>query len=393
MTAPIAPISADSFPPAPSRARRGAQWTLLLAALFGFLVGITLLGDVFKVVGHEYSSALLRVADHPLIGFLIGVLATALVQSSSVTTSMIVALVASGELPVEYAVPMVIGANIGTSITNGLVSFGMVARKVEFRRAFAAANVDDIFILITAAVLLPLEQMFGGLRFLAGSSVRLCEGVGALRIASPAQWIFGPASDAILRGIQAHVQDGAAQTAALLTVSIVLLVATLSILVRLLRVLLQKRLEGWLQRNMRDRPAAGILVGFLVTAALQSSSVTTSLLVPLAGVGLLSLEQVLYVTMGARIGTPITALLAALTLGSPAGLTVAFVHLYFGLCGLLMFLALPPMRRLAIRGCEALAAMTERFRFLPLLWIGGVFFALPAAGIAVYELFRRLFHV
>ena len=73
---------------------------------------------------------------------MIGVLGTVLVQSSSTFTSIIIAAVSSG-LPVNIAVPMIMGANIGTSVTNTLVAMGQIGNKKEFERAFSAATVHD----------------------------------------------------------------------------------------------------------------------------------------------------------------------------------------------------------------------------------------------------------
>ncbi|MEI5617209.1 thymidylate synthase, partial [Streptomyces brasiliscabiei] len=84
----------------------------------------------------------------------------ALIQSSSTVTSIIVGLVAGG-LPVELAIPMIMGANIGTTVTNTLVSLGHVRYKDEFKRAFASATIHDFFNLLAVAIFLPLEMAFG----------------------------------------------------------------------------------------------------------------------------------------------------------------------------------------------------------------------------------------
>ena len=81
-------------------------------------------------------------------------------QSSSASTSVIVGLVASGALGVEQAVPMVMGANIGTTVTNTLVSLGHVRQSAEFKRAFAAATVHDFFNVLAVSILLPIELIF-----------------------------------------------------------------------------------------------------------------------------------------------------------------------------------------------------------------------------------------
>ena len=134
---------------------------LVVLLLAGFLVAIKCMGGAFKLMGQETSGALFDGVANPFTALAVGILATVLVQSSSTTTATIVALVGSGELSVEHAVPMIMGANIGTTITNTLVSVGHVRQSASFRRAFAAATVHDFFNLMCVAVLLPFELATG----------------------------------------------------------------------------------------------------------------------------------------------------------------------------------------------------------------------------------------
>jgi sodium-dependent phosphate cotransporter len=134
-------------PAAPTR-RHGrvvARSILLLGAVYGFLLSVALMEAGFKEFGGRFSERLLSVTANPFIGLMIGLLATSIVQSSSCTTSIMVGMVASGTLTVANDIPMVMGANIGTTVTNTIVSLGHVARRGEFRRAFAAATVHDFF--------------------------------------------------------------------------------------------------------------------------------------------------------------------------------------------------------------------------------------------------------
>ena len=136
---------------------------ILLAAffLYFFLVSIKLLEKGIKTLGAEYTDQLFQSVSSPFVGLLVGTLATVLVQSSSVTTATIVGLVGSGFLNLEYAIPMVMGANIGTTVTNTLVSFGHVRREQEFKRAFAASTMHDFFNLMAVLALFPLQLTTG----------------------------------------------------------------------------------------------------------------------------------------------------------------------------------------------------------------------------------------
>ena len=118
---------------------------ILVFALYIFILGIQMMGAGFKVVFKEYSEKLLGIISDPLSSFFIGLLVTGLLQSSSLTTSILVSLCATGLLPVRMAIPAVMGANIGTAITNTLVSFGYITRKEDFRRAFSGSLIHDYF--------------------------------------------------------------------------------------------------------------------------------------------------------------------------------------------------------------------------------------------------------
>ncbi len=135
----------------------------ILGLLFLFLTGVQCLGDGFKLLGQDLLNSFFTTTENPFIALMVGILATTLVQSSSVTTAMIVGLVAAPEnpLPMANAIPMVMGANIGTTVTNTLVSLAHVARKDEFLRAFSVATCHDFFNFIAVAILLPLEMATG----------------------------------------------------------------------------------------------------------------------------------------------------------------------------------------------------------------------------------------
>ena len=89
------------------------------------------------------AESLIKTTSNPLVGLFIGILATSIIQSSSSTTSIVVGLVAGGALNVANAIPIIMGANIGTSVTNLLVSMTQVKRNAEFERAMSAAIVHD----------------------------------------------------------------------------------------------------------------------------------------------------------------------------------------------------------------------------------------------------------
>mgnify|MGYP003959265733 FL=1 len=117
----------------------------VIVTIYLFLLSIKLLGHSFKLFGKEFAEAMLQTTSNPFTGLIIGIVATSLIQSSSTTTSIVVGLVAGGVVNLENSIPIIMGANIGTTVTNTLVSLGHVGRKAEFKRAFAAGVVHDFF--------------------------------------------------------------------------------------------------------------------------------------------------------------------------------------------------------------------------------------------------------
>jgi len=132
-----------------------------------------------------------------------------------------------------------------------------------------------------------------------------------------------------------------------------------------------------------------IAVGIVATVMVQSSSITTSLLVPLAGAGVLTLEQAFPVTLGANVGTTVTALLAALAAtdqNAAAGLTIALVHLLFNVTGTLIVYPIPAIRSVPLRLSRALAAVALRSRWWAIGYVLLLFYMAPAVAALIHEL-------
>jgi len=363
-----------------------ARLILLALMLCLFLVAIELLGKSIKLVGQDTAERLFSGLENPFAGLAVGILATVLVQSSSVSTSTVVAMVGAGELPLAYAVPIMMGANIGTSITNTLVALGHVTRRAEFRRAFAGATVHDMFNLLTVMVLFPLELATG---FLRNSAQWL---VGALPLQGAGGEFHSPVKTAVkwLAGwIQSCFQHGLGMegrllAAALFVVALGSIVAALVVITKNMRILMADRIEQWLNRVLRRSGLLGLAIGTVMTIAVQSSSISTSLLVPMFGAGVLTLEAGFPIMLGANIGTTITALLAS-TVTGPAGLTIALVHLLFNVSGTLLFFPIEFMRRIPIAMAEKLAEAATRNRIWVVVYIVGVFIVAPVLGILIWR--------
>ena len=354
----------------------GARVLTLLLLLYGFLVSIGMLGKAFKMFSGGFVGGLIESASNPLLGLFVGVLATTLVQSSSTTTSLVVALVGSGSMPIDTAIPIVMGANIGTSVTNTLVSLGHVTRGQEFARAFAASTVHDFFNIFAVIVIFPLQMATNFLGTLSSQMAVLFAEVGGLTFASPLKLLTGPAVKAAAILLDGHPW-------LLLVSALVIMFASLRYLVVALKAIVLGRVEAFFDQTLFANAGRAMLFGLLITVLVQSSSITTSLAVPLAGAGILTLIQIFPYTLGANIGTTITAMLAALAVGEISAVTVAFAHLLFNVCGIALIWPIPAIRRIPLRLAGGFAAVAANHRWIAIAYILVCFYAVPFAAIFV----------
>ena len=357
--------------------------TAVLFFLFVFLLGVKGLGDGFQLLGQDVVEGFFRATADPLIGLIVGLLATTLVQSSSVTTAMIVGLVAAPEnpLPLSNAVPMIMGANIGTTVTATIVSLAHIGRREEFEKAFPVAICHDIFNYISVIVLLPLELYTGFLQKTATALGTVFQGFGGYEYESPLKTLLSASLAPIKLAVESVFLNAGSQATVLIGLSGIFIFTALYLLVRVLRSLVHARVEGIVDKSLGSSALLAIFVGIIITVMVQSSSITTSVLVPLAAAGLLRLEQAFPITIGANIGTTITALLAALGVAGPnaiAGLEIALVHLFFNISGTLLIYPVQAVRRLPLRAARALAQIAVRSRRLTVLIVAIFFYGVPA---------------
>lgn len=337
--------------PKPIRVIGGVIYFLFLLLLF--FVSIELMGTAFEMFGGRgLADQLLSLASNPVSGLLIGFLATSLVQSSSTTTTLVVIMVGAGTIDIGLAVPIVMGANIGTTTTNTIVSIGHVTRPAEFERAFAASTVHDFFNVLAAFTLLPVEVYFHPIERTAVRLQGMFAGAaGGVGWVSPLKALRDPPADFIAGMVT--------NPFVLLILALALLLLALRGLLVLMRGAVLERLSGLFDRVLFRNDAASFALGVAATATVQSSSATTSLIVPLAGTGVLSLRQIFPYTIGANIGTTITAILASLGTGSEAAMIVALAHLTFNVFAVLIFYPLKALPIWLATGWGAFAARSK----------------------------------
>ncbi|XP_060069023.1 sodium-dependent phosphate transport protein 2B-like [Ylistrum balloti] len=420
---------------------------LFLGFLYLFVCSLDFLSSAFRLLGGHAAGEVFRNSDilrNPVTGLMIGVLATVLVQSSSTSTSIVVAMVGAELLEVATAIPIVMGANIGTSVTNTIVALGQITDKDDFRRAFAGATVHDMFNWVSVIILLPLEVISGYLFRLSGAivdslhlekykegkkdllkaitkpfttkivqvdskaiqKIAKSEDVYSLlklccksetpdpinKTLSNGTWYMEELSDVCVTPCEFIFKDTGLRDSEigviLLIIALVLLCVCLFAIVKLLNSLLKGNIRKIIKKiiNAEFPGKCGYFTGYLailvgcgLTILVQSSSIFTSAMTPLVGVGVISIERMYPLTLGSNIGTTTTGILAALAQDADKirnPLQLAFCHLFFNISGILILYPIPFMR-VPITLAKFLGTETSKYRWFAIFYLFLMFFLLP----------------
>lgn len=434
----------------------------LIALLYMFICSLDFLASGFRLIGGKVAGKVFQNNEHlknPIVGLMIGVLATVIVQSSSTSTSIVVTMVASDFLSVSTAIPIVMGANIGTSVTNTLVSLAQLGDRDEFRRAFAGATVHDMFNWLSVICLLPVEVATGYLFHLTEAIVdsynwnsssnankemltvvtkpftklivqldsKVINGIatGDEKYANmslikkwckyetklePVNMTFfrnDTGSFERIKGTEEKLMnvtygterceallnimglDDTVSGIILLVVSLLLLCGCLIIMVKILHSMLRGSIAKVIKKTLNsDFPGrwayftgyVAIFVGCCMTILVQSSSIFTSALTPLVGIGVITVERMYPLTLGSNIGTTTTGLLAAMAATGNhlrSSVQIALCHLFFNISGILLFFPIPFMR-FPIRMAQTLGDVTANYRWFSVFYLISMFFLMPA---------------
>nr|XP_056703369.1 sodium-dependent phosphate transport protein 2A [Euleptes europaea] len=434
---------------------------LMFGFLYLFVCSLDVLSSAFQLAGGKVAGDIFKdsaILSNPVAGLVVGILVTVLVQSSSTSTSIIVSMVSSGLLEVHSAIPIIMGSNIGTSVTSTIVALMQAGDRNEFKRAFAGATIHDCFNWLSVLVLLPLEVVSGYLHRITQVAVAtlnfrtgqdapellkvitepftrliiqldksvitgIAVGDDSLRNKSLIRvWCEAPASQIYSTGTKGRFSNcsslapGSVGSAGnlssatrhkcnhlfvdsslpdlavglmLLAGSLIVLCTCLIMLVKLLNSVLKGQVARAIQKVINtDLPSPfswvtgyfAMLVGAGMTFIVQSSSVFTSAITPLIGLGVISLERAYPLTLGSNIGTTTTAILAALT--SPgdklaSAFQIALCHFFFNISGILLWYPLP-CTRLPIQMARALGECTAKYRWFAVFYLIICFLLLPS---------------
>ena len=362
----------------------GRIWLKVILWIYGLLVAVSVIGSGFKMVVGGNAAELFNFANNAFLALIAGTLATALIQSSSTVTSIIVGLVAGG-LPVHMAIPMIMGANIGTTITNTVVSLGHMGCNKEFKRAFSASTVHDFFNYLAVLIILPLELMTGFLSKLSLSVAEMLVGGQDMSISfNLVKFLTAPSVD-IIKGFARLLPDKTLGGLAMIAFGVFLIFSAVVRLGKLLKKVMTGKAKDVLEKSIGHGPISGIVSGAAMTVMVQSSTTTTCLMVPMVGSGLFSVRQMYPVTLGANIGTTITAILAATAISADAAMpamTIAMVHLFFNLFAVALIYGIKPLREIPLFAAEKLAELAVKKKAYAFAYLALAFFVLP--GLAIF---------
>jgi sodium-dependent phosphate cotransporter len=344
----------------------------IVSTLLLFFFSLELLVSAFQHLGKDIAQTIIRATLNPFTGLFIGLLITAMIQSSSTTTALVVALVGSGSLTLQSAVPIIMGANVGTTITSTIVSLAFLNRKKEFKRAVAAGSYHCFFNLLTVCILFPLEYFYGFLSswsaqvanyFFSGSS-KQGEGIEQL-------WSgFNPVINLLLEAISNGF--------ILIAFSIVLLFVSVLLFRSVISNLLKAKSPETFSKFFFKNGIKSFAWGLITTAAIRSSTITTSVVVPMAAKRIASLRQAAPFIMGANVGTTITAFIAAmLNQNSSGAISIAIAHFLFNVTGVIIFFPIPALRKLPVKMAGGLGRLTLRYPLVCFVFILLTFFFIP----------------
>ncbi|BDD02663.1 Na/Pi symporter [Aureibacter tunicatorum] len=358
--------------------RRGADILgsilMTFCILIFFLLSVELMTVSFEHLGKETAQSILAIASNPYIGLFVGLFITALIQSSSTCTSMAIALVASNTLTVGEAVPIIMGANIGTTLTSTIVALGFIAKKNEFRKAISAAMLHDIFNILIVLILFPLEIRYQLLTNFASEIAQFVSDSSFNNPETLGHTFFWEVLD--FRVVVEYFRSVLKSDVILVILSAAMVFTSLKLFSNFIYKRLISQSQSWFQNIIFRSPISSLSWGGLITALVQSSSVTTSLVVPFVATNKVSLRMAFPFVMGANLGTTITGFIAAVS-QSEAALVIAVVHFLFNTAGILLFLPFKPIRESIVAFAFKLGNLTIKNRLWGFAYIILTFFLIP----------------
>ena len=357
-------------------------WCGTVGLIYLLICAVSIISRGFAGLGGDAAHSMFAFAANPWVGLSVGVLGTVLIQSSTTTTAIAVTAVGAGALPIRGAIPIILGANVGTTVTTTLVALTFVGSRTEFRRALGASTIHDFYNWFALLIFFPLELIWHPLERISGALTNALYGTG---------WLPDPDRFNFVRAATRPVVDGVTRATSHLSstlgplftivIGAALIFVAVYFLGKLLKLLMVGRARDILTKAVGRNAYLAMASGTAVTVLTQSSTITTSVLVPFAGTGILTPAQIYPVTVGANLGTTFTTLFAAFAVvGQDAkiGLQAAFVHLLYNVFAIIVIYVIPILRPVPLFCAETFARIAAERKWVIAVYLITVFIALPA---------------
>jgi sodium-dependent phosphate cotransporter len=279
------------------------------------------------------------------------------------------------------AVPIIMGANVGTTITSTIVSLGFINKKKEFKRAVAAGTYHDFFNILTVLILFPLEYHYGFLSDLSQwiTGLFFASHAPASERDVPDFWFgFSPLINILVNAVP--------NAFLLCLVALALLFSSILIFRKLISDLLKAKSPEVFSRFFFKSPLKSFGWGLITTAAIRSSTITTSVVVPIVANKIVKLREAAPFILGANVGTTVTAFIAALFYTNTlSAVSIAIIHFLFNFIGVLIFLPIPLLRRVPIALANGMGRLTLKYRLAGFVYLLTTFFFIPFSLIYFHQ--------
>ena len=409
--------------------------------LYLFLLGLELMSTSFKILSVKGIHSVFSFINNPISGVMIGIISTVLLQSSSTTTSIIVTMVGSNIINVKQAIPLVMGANIGTSITNTLVAHAHIADVEQFKLAFSGATVHDMFNFLSLIFLLSIESITQLFNFpliyeISDKFTKKIINTDGLTFKSPFKIILNPIVKNICsidKNILKQQSTGCINCNNTLSycwnhkkklciteldwndkynenniikggflkslgtewggivgliISLVFLCFSLYFIVKTLHKIVMKdngqgRILSLIKKTLEINPYLTMIIGMILTMAVQSSSIITSTFTPLVGLSIITIEQMYLLTLGANVGTTFTSILASIVTGSVNAIQISICHFLFNIFGIIIWYPIPFMRKIPIIMAKRLGILVSKYKWFGIFYIIYTFGIFPVLSYSI----------
>lgn len=351
--------------------------SLFLVLLLLFMVFLNVLIQSLDLGPALYQEYVAQEKNLFFVAFFFGIMATAIVQSSSAITTLAVALVAKGDLPLTHAIPIVIGSNIGTTITPFIFSFVHSDKRGQYKRALGVAFAHNLFNVLTAILIIFFEFQFNILSHLsAWFGQATYSSLGSKQLTPIFHDDFlAPIAQYIVHFI--HIKLLSA------TLGFIGMYMSIKGFVALFTHSEIKKDNSYMNKLLFDNSYKTFFTGLLGTALVHSSSATISILQTVSSTYKLNARKTFNFILGANIGTTFTALLAGL-FNTEMALELAFAHFLFNLLGAIILGSLPWFKDLNIALADRMATYFEKYRASLIIYVSLLFFVIPLLLIYIF---------